>query len=79
MNKNEENTETSSETTRHSDKQREFSTGPLGCWSEMCRVCANPNENIIPIFDGEGAEHELSKKISKYLPIKVTFPYHINK
>ncbi|XP_069673050.1 zinc finger protein 271-like isoform X4 [Periplaneta americana] len=39
---------------------------------QLCRVCANPNDYLIPIFDGEGLEHELSMKIQKHLPIKVT-------
>ncbi|XP_054272716.1 zinc finger protein 28-like isoform X2 [Macrosteles quadrilineatus] len=39
--------------------------------SQLCRICANPNEYLIPIFHGEGKEHELEEKISKHLPIKV--------
>ena len=48
-----------------------------GEWSQkvdtgqVCRVCANSNEYLIPIFDGEGLEHELAMKIEKHLPIKV--------
>lgn len=38
---------------------------------QLCRVCANANEYLIPIFDGEGLEHELGMKIQKHLPIKV--------
>lgn len=38
---------------------------------QLCRVCANANEYLIPIFDGEGLEHELGMKIEKHLPIKV--------
>ncbi|PNF18793.1 hypothetical protein B7P43_G01649, partial [Cryptotermes secundus] len=39
---------------------------------QLCRVCASANEYLIPIFDGEGLEHELGMKIQKHLPIKVT-------
>ncbi|KDR13251.1 hypothetical protein L798_12639 [Zootermopsis nevadensis] len=39
---------------------------------QLCRVCANANDYLIPIFDGEGLEHELGMKIEKHLPIKVT-------
>jgi len=38
---------------------------------QLCRVCASANEYLIPIFDGEGLEHELGMKIQKHLPIKV--------
>ncbi|XP_024938890.1 zinc finger protein 70 isoform X4 [Cephus cinctus] len=41
-------------------------------WMDMCRVCANLNDHLIPIFEGEGAEHELCNKIHKYLPIHVS-------
>ena len=39
--------------------------------SEMCRICANANDHLIPIFKGEGLEHDLYNKIHKHLPIKV--------
>ncbi|XP_046658832.1 uncharacterized protein LOC124353063 [Homalodisca vitripennis] len=39
--------------------------------TQLCRICANPNEYLIPIFHGEGLEHELKSKISRHLPIKV--------
>ncbi|KAJ9576788.1 hypothetical protein L9F63_006629, partial [Diploptera punctata] len=54
----------------------EFYNQEAGEWSQkedtgqLCRVCANPNEYLIPIFDGEGLEHELAMKIQKHLPIK---------
>lgn len=41
-------------------------------WSEMCRICANVNDHLIPIFEGEGAEHGLCSKIHKHLPIHVS-------
>jgi hypothetical protein len=53
-----------------------------GEWSQkvdtgqLCRVCANANEYLIPIFDGEGLEHELGMKIEKHLPIKVMCMCH---
>lgn len=40
-------------------------------WSNLCRVCANTNDHIIPIFEGEGLQHDLCNKIHKYLPIQV--------
>ncbi|XP_043272004.1 zinc finger and SCAN domain-containing protein 12-like isoform X1 [Venturia canescens] len=43
----------------------------LSSWSDICRVCANSNDHIIPIFEAEGAQHDLSDKIHKYLPIRV--------
>lgn len=41
-------------------------------WDEICRICANPSDHLIPIFQGEGREHEIDKKIRKYLPIQVS-------
>ncbi|XP_033323838.1 uncharacterized protein LOC117219066 isoform X5 [Megalopta genalis] len=40
--------------------------------SNLCRVCANANDHLIPIFDGEGLEHDLCSKIHKYLPIHIS-------
>lgn len=40
-------------------------------WMNLCRICANANDHLIPIFEGEGAELDLSNKILKYLPIHV--------
>lgn len=40
-------------------------------WSNLCRICANVNDHLIPIFDGEGLQHDLCSKIHKYLPICV--------
>lgn len=39
--------------------------------SQLCRVCANFSDCLIPIFEGEGLEHELESKVQKHLPIKV--------
>lgn len=39
--------------------------------SHLCRICANSNEYLIPIFDGEGTENDLELKIKTHLPIKV--------
>ncbi|XP_078035979.1 uncharacterized protein LOC144469489 isoform X3 [Augochlora pura] len=41
-------------------------------WSNLCRVCANTNDHLIPIFEGEGLEHDLCSKIHKYLPIHIS-------
>lgn len=40
-------------------------------WMNLCRICANASERMIPIFEGDGAKHDLSSKILKYLPIHV--------
>lgn len=40
-------------------------------WSNLCRICANVNDHLIPIFDEEGLQHDLCNKIHKYLPICV--------
>lgn len=41
---------------------------------ELCRLCANTDNQLIPIFRGEGLEHHISVKIEKHLPIiKVRF------
>ncbi|CAK9822730.1 Zinc finger protein 567 [Anthophora retusa] len=42
------------------------------CWSSLCRVCANTNDHIIPIFEEEGLQHDLCSKIHKYLPIHIS-------
>nr|CAD7432076.1 unnamed protein product [Timema monikensis] len=52
-----------------------------GGTSNLCRICANTSDYFIPIFEGEGLEHELSEKIDKHLPIKVrdsdSLPIHV--
>lgn len=40
-------------------------------WSNLCRVCANGSDHLIPVFEGEGLQHDLCSKIHKYLPIHV--------
>lgn len=39
----------------------------------MCRVCGETNSHLIPIYEGEGLENNLSSKINNYLPVKVFF------
>lgn len=40
---------------------------------DLCRLCANTDNQLIPIFRGEGLEHSIPNKIEKHLPIiKVT-------
>lgn len=46
-------------------------TKEILAWIHLCRTCANTCDNLIPIFEGEGAEHDLPSKILKYLPIHV--------
>ncbi|XP_014249964.1 zinc finger protein 567-like [Cimex lectularius] len=49
--------------------------------SSLCRLCGNVNDYLIPLFSGEGVEHELECKINKLLPVKVSIydrlPDHI--
>lgn len=40
-------------------------------WDELCRICANTSDKVVPIFSGDGLEHNLCKKIHSYLPFKV--------
>ncbi|CAG5106908.1 Similar to ZNF836: Zinc finger protein 836 (Homo sapiens) [Cotesia congregata] len=39
---------------------------------DLCRVCGNTNNHMVPIFGDEGLQHDLINKISRYLPINVT-------
>uniref|UniRef100_A0A8D8R7Z5 Histone-lysine N-methyltransferase 2D n=1 Tax=Cacopsylla melanoneura TaxID=428564 RepID=A0A8D8R7Z5_9HEMI len=39
--------------------------------SLLCRVCANQHDYLIPIFEGEGLDHDMPTKMEKHLPIKV--------
>lgn len=55
------------ETTPHKRETRE-----ILAWIHLCRTCANTCDNLIPIFEGEGAEHDLPSKILKYLPIHIS-------
>lgn len=41
--------------------------------SELCRLCANTDKQLIPIFQGEGIEHNIAEQIEKYLPIVKVF------
>ncbi|XP_019699474.1 zinc finger protein GLI4-like [Harpegnathos saltator] len=41
-------------------------------WTDLCRICANASDHLISIFEGEGAELDLSSKILKYLPIQIS-------
>ncbi|KAK7602807.1 hypothetical protein V9T40_006781 [Parthenolecanium corni] len=36
---------------------------------ELCRLCANPDKQLIPIFQGEGIEHNIAEQIKKYIPV----------
>lgn len=38
---------------------------------QLCRSCANSSDYLIPIYEGEGLEHQLEYKIQKHLPIQV--------
>lgn len=39
--------------------------------SLLCRVCANQHDYLIPIFEGEGLDHDMPNKMDRHLPIKV--------
>lgn len=39
---------------------------------ELCRLCGNRSNQLMPIFTGDGLEHDLSGKIKEYLPIDVS-------
>lgn len=36
---------------------------------ELCRLCANTDKQLIPIFQGEGIEHNIAEQIKKYIPV----------
>lgn len=36
--------------------------------NDFCRLCANMDENMIPIYVNEGIDHLLEKKIKTHLP-----------
>ncbi|XP_072748290.1 uncharacterized protein [Anoplolepis gracilipes] len=55
------------ETTSHKPETKE-----ILAWIHLCRTCANTCDNLIPIFEGEGVEHDLPSKILKYLPIHIS-------
>lgn len=38
---------------------------------QLCRSCANSSDYLIPIYEGEGLEHQLEYKIQKHMPIQV--------
>lgn len=41
--------------------------------NQLCRICANTADYLIPIFEGQGVEHKLEEKIGHHLPITVSF------
>nr|XP_018916011.1 PREDICTED: PR domain zinc finger protein 5-like isoform X1 [Bemisia tabaci] len=40
-------------------------------FSHLCRICANRNEYLIPIFEGEGIQLDLKLRVEKYLPLTI--------
>lgn len=36
--------------------------------NDYCRLCANIDENMIPIYTGDGALHMIENKIRTHLP-----------
>lgn len=47
--------------------QKEWS----GDGHQLCRICANTADYLIPIYEGQGLEHKIEEKIGQHLPIKV--------
>ncbi|KAK6639470.1 hypothetical protein RUM43_007743 [Polyplax serrata] len=47
-------------------------SGPKTDTGQLCRSCANSSDYLIPIYEGEGLEHQLEYKIQKHLPIQVS-------
>ena len=41
-------------------------------FKELCRLCGNCSNQLMPIFAGDGLDHDLSGKIKEYLPISVS-------
>lgn len=39
---------------------------------ELCRICGNINDFLVPIFEDQGKENELGTKINQHLPIQVS-------
>ncbi|CAG2060882.1 unnamed protein product [Timema podura] len=42
--------------------------------TQLCRLCANSDYCMLPIFEGDGVEQEIEMKIHKYLPIERAKP-----
>lgn len=36
--------------------------------NDFCRLCANLDDNMVPIYADEGADHMLENKIKTHLP-----------
>lgn len=36
---------------------------------DLCRLCGCANDQLMPIFSGEGLENNIQNKIQRYLPI----------
>lgn len=54
------------------------STIPTSQLQELCRLCANTDNQLMNIFNGEGLEHDIAKKIEKHIPIiKVSLYYNL--
>jgi hypothetical protein len=39
--------------------------------NHVCRICTTVTKFLVPIYEGEGVELELERKIKKYLPINI--------
>lgn len=46
--------------------------------NDICRLCANLDDNMVPIYANEGIDHMLEKKIKTHLPfINVLYTFFI--
>ncbi|XP_072152804.1 uncharacterized protein [Bemisia tabaci] len=52
--------------------EKNFDLNNVTDLSQTCRACACVDTYFIPVFDGQGIEHDLGAKINQYLPIIVS-------
>lgn len=46
--------------------------------NDVCRLCANFDENMVSIYSDEGADHMLENKIKMHLPFINVFLLFVN-
>lgn len=45
---------------------------------DLCRLCANTDSQLMPIFSGEGLEHKIQNKIEEHLPIIAVISFNLH-
>ncbi|XP_067012466.2 zinc finger protein 271 isoform X2 [Anabrus simplex] len=56
----------------HSDRNTHWMDNRLANLADrLCRVCANENQDLVPVFGEQGMELQLNEKIQWHLPIEV--------